>query len=469
MICEFSGNPGERPGLWKLFLWNEVARAKLISEGIDLDGIAIEIFSNNPMKKINEAGEEICETKVTISNVPPSFDDEEIVTTLRKRGVNVTSKIRMDYIRNPDGKLSTKESGRRTVWIEIPERPLPKVLQVGPIKVKVYHKEMKRCDNCLQTGHDKRNCNNKIVCRFCQKEGHKISECAEYLKNRSDEQAQIESEITRIRQEESKRQEEDEKKKQRDEENKKQEEEENKKLEEELRQIKENKERKHHEEEERKKLEDEKKEQKEEELKKQKEEENKAQEEEGINEDEEKRQRDEKDLTIQGKELERLFEEKDEEEMEVSQRPENESEKEEDKEKNKESTEKAPESNDQAENEQVTEVYDDTEEEIIKKEEERMKKERYLMQSKKRESSHLLVDDREEGEIEEETQNTEYVTSEYFGEGQARITRPLERCRTLAVRNSRSPSIKRKHEKEAGKKGLGPENKKPNFSKYFKK
>ena len=137
--------------------------------------------------------------------------------------------------------------------------------------------------------------------------------------------------------------------------------------------------------------------------------------------------------------------------------------------KNEESTEIAPESNDQVENEQVTEVYDDTEEEIIKKEEERMKKEKYLMQSQKRENSHLFGDDREEGEIEEETQNTEYVTSEYFGEGEARITRPLERCRTLGVRNSRSPSIKRKLEKEAGKKGFGPENKKPNISKYFKK
>ena len=51
MICEFSGNPGERPGLWKLFLWNEVARAKLISEGIVLEGIAIEIFSNFPVEE----------------------------------------------------------------------------------------------------------------------------------------------------------------------------------------------------------------------------------------------------------------------------------------------------------------------------------------------------------------------------------------------------------------------------------
>ena len=178
MICEFSGNPGERPGLWKLFLWNEVARAKLVSQGIVLEDIAIEVYSNNPLRKVNDDGIEIDETKLTISNVPPSFDDEEIITNLKKRGVNVTSKIRMDFIRNPDGKLSSKESGRRTVWMELPEKPLPKVIQVGPIKVKLYHKEMKRCLNCLQTGHDRRNCTNKMVCHFCKEEGHKTNECA---------------------------------------------------------------------------------------------------------------------------------------------------------------------------------------------------------------------------------------------------------------------------------------------------
>ena len=98
MICEFSGNPGERPGLWKLFLWNEVARAKLVSQGIVLEGISIEVYSNNPLRKVNDDGIEIDETKLTISNVPPSFDDEEIITNLKKRGVNVTSKIRMDFI-----------------------------------------------------------------------------------------------------------------------------------------------------------------------------------------------------------------------------------------------------------------------------------------------------------------------------------------------------------------------------------
>ena len=90
MVCEFSGNPGERPGLWKLFLWNEVARAKLIAQGIVLEGTAIEVFSNNPQRKVNSAGEEIEETKLTISNVPPSFEDEEVVTALKKRGINVT-------------------------------------------------------------------------------------------------------------------------------------------------------------------------------------------------------------------------------------------------------------------------------------------------------------------------------------------------------------------------------------------
>ena len=93
----------------------------------------------------------------------------------------MTSKIRKDYIRKPDGKLSAKEAGRIVVWIEVPLEPLPKIMKVGPITAKVYHREQKFCNNCLQYGHFKNNCKNKMVCHYCKEEGHKMEDCIKYI------------------------------------------------------------------------------------------------------------------------------------------------------------------------------------------------------------------------------------------------------------------------------------------------
>ena len=180
MVCEFSGRRGEKPSLWKLFFWNEVARADAITKGIVISGTKIDVYNQNPLKRINMSGDDIEETKVTFSNIPPSFDHEEIASELKKRGYNVTSKGKKDFIRKPDGKLSAKEAGRIIIWIEVPTDPLPKVMKIGPITAKIYHKEQKFCDNCLQYGHLKRNCRNKVACHYCKEVGHKMEDCIKY-------------------------------------------------------------------------------------------------------------------------------------------------------------------------------------------------------------------------------------------------------------------------------------------------
>ena len=109
------GRREERPQIWKLFVWNEVARAKLISQGIVLNDKAITVYNKNPLSRINDKGEEINETKLTIGNIPPSFDEGAIESCLVNIGVKFTSKLRVEYIRTPTGKLTDKITGRRTV------------------------------------------------------------------------------------------------------------------------------------------------------------------------------------------------------------------------------------------------------------------------------------------------------------------------------------------------------------------
>ena len=215
MICEFSGRRGERPSLWKLFFWNEVARAKVISCGLTFKSSKVEVFNQNPLKRgLNEFGDDIDETKVTFSNIPPSFDDSEIVNELKKRGYSVTSKAKKDFIRKPDGKLSAKEAGRILIWIEVPSEPLPKVMKIGPITAKVYHKEQKYCDNCHQYGHLKRNCKNKTACNYCKEEGHKMKDCVKYIEMKRQEEEEMHlAELEKERQIEQRRKEEEERKK----------------------------------------------------------------------------------------------------------------------------------------------------------------------------------------------------------------------------------------------------------------
>ncbi|KAL8591906.1 hypothetical protein ACOMHN_039959 [Nucella lapillus] len=72
------------------------------------------------------------------------------------------------------------ENGRRFLYIDIPAKPLPKQVEMGPFKASIYHKEQKRmdkeCGKCLQKGHQAADCPNVIKCCQCYKDGHKAGD-----------------------------------------------------------------------------------------------------------------------------------------------------------------------------------------------------------------------------------------------------------------------------------------------------
>ena len=219
------GRRGERPQIWKLFVWNDVARAKLISQNIVLGGKAIPVSNKNPLGRLGDDGEEIKETKLTIGNIPPSFDETAIESCLSSKGVKFTSKLRTEYIRTPSGKLTNKITGRRTIWIETPEKVLPRMMRMGPITATLYYREMRKCGNCLQHGHTKKTCKNREVCLHCKKEGHKKEDCIEFLEDqeiRKEEEwiKEILEEEKRVKREQEMRRKEEEERKSREEEEK---------------------------------------------------------------------------------------------------------------------------------------------------------------------------------------------------------------------------------------------------------
>ena len=85
-----------------------------------------------------------------------------------------------DKIRNKDGKLTRFLTGRRFVFVNIPQRPLERTVKIGGFTARLYYKEQPRadpqqttCSRCLERGHRVSACPNNIRYRECRQEGHK--------------------------------------------------------------------------------------------------------------------------------------------------------------------------------------------------------------------------------------------------------------------------------------------------------
>lgn len=156
----------------------------MLAKGIVINGQKIELLPRNPFLFRDMEGKEIAMTKLYIRNVPISFSNEEILTGLEKAGLKIRSKLDMERIRGPDGKLTNWVTGGRIAWIEVPKEPVSPMIDCGLFKAKIYYKEMVReieCRRCLGKGHVVKNCTNEERCRGCKAIGHRVAECT--LKN----------------------------------------------------------------------------------------------------------------------------------------------------------------------------------------------------------------------------------------------------------------------------------------------
>ena len=110
--------------LWRVYLKDEVARIKLLSQGITLRGQQVELKDKNPFVIIGFEGVET--TRLFTRNVPLSFDNSEIEDALKSKGVQLVNSMKYSRARDPDGKLTNFKTGDRFVDILVPDEPLPK-------------------------------------------------------------------------------------------------------------------------------------------------------------------------------------------------------------------------------------------------------------------------------------------------------------------------------------------------------
>ena len=173
--------------LWRIYPQSSDARGKLLIQGISLRGHSVTLKDKNPFSKPTLTGdEEIPTTRLIIGNVPLSVNNTEIEEVIKKIGAKPCSKLLMEKDRYESGQLTRWLTGRRYMYIEIPENPLPSRVPIGKYSATVYHKEqpktnnsfgLERCTRCLSCEHKTAHCENDIVCTICYLSGHKKNQC----------------------------------------------------------------------------------------------------------------------------------------------------------------------------------------------------------------------------------------------------------------------------------------------------
>jgi len=147
----------------------------LLLKGIEVRNLTVNPFDKNPyIVKTPDGEKEVQTTKLIIGNLPISYSNDEIERKLLHPGCEPQSKLMMERDRDERGGLTTWLTGRRFVYIRIPDRALPEKITIGSATATLYHREQKNkpenstYSRCFTKGHLASSCTNDIVCRTCK-------------------------------------------------------------------------------------------------------------------------------------------------------------------------------------------------------------------------------------------------------------------------------------------------------------
>ena len=153
-------------------------RCFLLLEGMEVRILTVNRFDKNPhIVKTPDGEKEVQTTKLIIANLP--FSNDEIERKLVQLGCEPQSKLMMERDRDERGGLTRWLTGRRFVYIRIPDRAPPEKISTGGTTATLYHREQKNkpenstCSRCFTKGHLPSSCTNDIVCRTRKQPDHK--------------------------------------------------------------------------------------------------------------------------------------------------------------------------------------------------------------------------------------------------------------------------------------------------------
>lgn len=169
-------------GLWRLYIESHNSRIKLITNGTNMRNANIAVHDTNPFLSTGKENS-IC---VLIKDIPLSAHDTLIIDELVRMKCKVTGSVIYQRLRI-DGNLTDCFTGDRVVYIEQPQKPLPRLMNFGIYKGKVFHfsqiapvsrsNSTVVCSKCQIEGHHRSQCSNPVVCRQCKQPGHLQIQC----------------------------------------------------------------------------------------------------------------------------------------------------------------------------------------------------------------------------------------------------------------------------------------------------
>ena len=127
--------------LWRIYLMDNDSKRKLMLEGFELNGQTVSVFEFNPYSSGASSPQERV-LKVTVSGIPLSVDDKEIMQMLEKFDISPTSTMKYENIRHPvTKKMTSVLNGNRFIYIKpLPEgKFLPRVSYCAGLRCNIHH------------------------------------------------------------------------------------------------------------------------------------------------------------------------------------------------------------------------------------------------------------------------------------------------------------------------------------------
>ena len=117
--------------LWHLYPSSLENRAKLAGNLMSINGYTFSLHSKNPSVLVNEYGQELPATKLTINGIPLSVPNEEVMEALLGVGVKPRSPLGYDQVLLKEGLFTAWYSGQRSLFIDIPSPPLADIINIS--------------------------------------------------------------------------------------------------------------------------------------------------------------------------------------------------------------------------------------------------------------------------------------------------------------------------------------------------
>ena len=168
-------------GLWRLYIENQDTRMKLITNGVNMRNANVAVYDTNPFLTNGKENS----LRLLIKDIPLSAHESLIIDELERMKYKVMGSVIYQRLR-VDGQLTDCLTGDRVVYIEQPPTPLPRNMNFGLFKAKVFHfgqvpattRSTVVCSKCLSEGHHRSQCSSPVICRRCKQPGHIQQECS---------------------------------------------------------------------------------------------------------------------------------------------------------------------------------------------------------------------------------------------------------------------------------------------------